>query len=92
MKVRPGVLIPRPDRVLVSEVLAALPTPGPRDVAWNPEAAEQEREAVAAVKKALEGGESASLSVGGDLGRPRLRMTTTLMRQPNRVVLRRTPP
>ena len=72
VKVRPGVLIPRPEtEVLVSEVLAALPTPGPRDVAWNPEAAEQEREAVAAVKKALEeAGESAFLSVGGDLGRP----------------------
>ena len=55
VKVRPGVLIPRPEtEVLVSEVLAALPTPGPRDVAWNPEAAEQEREAIAAVKKALE--------------------------------------
>ena len=62
VKVRPGVLIPRPEtEVLVSEVLAALPTPGPRDVAWNPEAAEQEREAVAAVKQALEeAGESAS--------------------------------
>ena len=72
VKVRPGVLIPRPEtEVLVSEVLAALPTPGPRDVAWNPEAAEQEREAVAAVKKALEeAGDSASLSVGGDRGRP----------------------
>lgn len=72
VKVRPGVLIPRPEtEVLVSEVLAALPTPGPRDVAWNPEAAEQEREAVAAVKKALEeAGEFASLSVGGELGRP----------------------
>lgn len=84
VKVRPGVLIPRPEtEVLVSEVLAALPTPGPRDVAWNPEAAEQEREAVAAVKKALEeAGESASpsenaesnkteedVAVGGDLGR-----------------------
>ena len=67
VKVRPGVLIPRPEtEVLVSEVLAALPTPGPRDVAWNPEAAEQEREAVAAVKKALE----EASSVGGDLGRP----------------------
>lgn len=55
VKVRPGVLIPRPEtEVLVSEVLSALPAPGPRDVAWNPEAAEQEREAVAAVKKALE--------------------------------------
>lgn len=85
VKVRPGVLIPRPEtEVLVSEVLTALPTPGPRDVAWNPEAAEQEREAVAAVKKALEeAGESVSPSentesneteedvvVGGDLGRP----------------------
>lgn len=85
VKVRPGVLIPRPEtEVLVSEVLAALPTPGPRDVAWSPEAAEQEREAVAAVKKALEeAGESVSPSentesneteedvvVGGDLGRP----------------------
>ena len=85
VKVRPGVLITRPEtEVLVSEVLAALPTPGPRDVAWNPEAAEQEREAVAAVKKALEeAGESVSSSentesneteedvaVGGDLGRP----------------------
>ncbi len=76
VKVRPGVLIPRPEtEVLVSEVRLALPTPGPRDVAWNPEAAEQEREAVAAVKKALEeAGESAS-SRRGDL-RPRLRMTT----------------
>lgn len=85
VKVRPGVLIPRPEtEVLVSEVLAALPTPGPRDVAWNPEAAEQEREAVAAVKKALEEvGESVfssentesneteeDVAVGGDLGRP----------------------
>ena len=79
------MLIPRPEtEVLVSEVLAALPTPGPRDVAWNPEAAEQEREAVAAVKKALEeAGESVSpsentesneteedVAVGGDLSRP----------------------
>lgn len=85
VKVWPGVLIPRPEtEVLVSEVLAALPTPGPRDVAWNPEAAEQEREAVAAVKKALEeAGESVpplentesneteeDVAVGGDLGRP----------------------
>lgn len=84
VKVRPGVLIPRPEtEVLVSEVLAALPTPCPRDVAWNPEAAEQEREAVAAVKKALvEAGESVSpsentesneteedVAVGGDFGR-----------------------
>ncbi|WP_461185605.1 N5-glutamine methyltransferase family protein [Adlercreutzia sp. CNCM I-6216] len=85
VKVRPGVLIPRPEtEVLVSEVLAALPAPCPRDVAWNPEAAEQEREAVAAVKKALvEAGESVSpsentesneteedVAAGGDFGRP----------------------
>lgn len=73
VKVRPGVLIPRPEtEVLVSEVLGgSADARAPRDVAWNPEAAEQEREAVAAVKKALEeAGESASLSVGGDLGRP----------------------
>lgn len=51
--------------------MAALPTPGPPRRGVEPEAAEQEREAVAAVKKALEeAGESASLSVGGDLGRP----------------------
>lgn len=85
VKMRPGVLIPRPEtEVLVSEVLAALPAPCPRDVAWNPEAAEQEREAVAAVKKALvEAGESVSpsentesneteedVAAGGDFGRP----------------------
>ncbi|MEY8461263.1 HemK/PrmC family methyltransferase [Eggerthellaceae bacterium 24-137] len=55
VKVRPGVLIPRPEtEVLVSEVLAALPAPTGREVAWNAEAAAQEREAVEAVKKALE--------------------------------------
>lgn len=55
VKVRPGVLIPRPEtEVLVSEVLAALPAPGRREAQWNAEAAEQERVAVAAVKKALE--------------------------------------
>lgn len=55
VKVRPGVLIPRPEtEVLVSEVLASLPAPGRREAQWNAEAAEQERAAVAAVKKALE--------------------------------------
>lgn len=55
VKVRPGVLIPRPEtEVLVSEVLAALPAPSAREAAWSAEAAAQEREAVAAVKKALE--------------------------------------
>lgn len=55
VKVRPGVLIPRPEtEVLVSEVLAALPEPSGREVAWNAEAAAQEREAVEAVKRVLE--------------------------------------
>lgn len=54
VKVRPGVLIPRPEtEVLVSEVLAALPAPGRREVQWNAEAAEQERVAVDALKEAL---------------------------------------
>ncbi len=54
VKVRPGVLIPRPEtEVLVSEVLAALPAPGRREAQWNAEAAEQERAAVDALKEAL---------------------------------------
>lgn len=54
VKVRPGVLIPRPEtEVLVSEVLAALPAPGRREAQWNAEAAEQERVAVDALKEAL---------------------------------------
>lgn len=67
VKVRPGVLIPRPEtEVLVSEVLAALPAPGKREARWNAEAAEQEREAVEAVKKALEeAGAASAESVGG---------------------------
>lgn len=67
VKVRPGVLIPRPEtEVLVSEVLAALPAPGKREARWSTEAAEQEREAVEAVKKALEeAGVASGASVGG---------------------------
>lgn len=54
VKVRPGVLIPRPEtEVLVSEVLAALPAPGRREARWNDEAAAQESEAVEALKEAL---------------------------------------
>lgn len=65
VKVLPGVLIPRPEtEVLVSEVLAALPAAGKREARWNPEAAEQEREAVEAVKKALE---EAGFASGGSL-------------------------
>lgn len=54
VKVRPGVLIPRPEtEVLVSEVLAALPDPAKREARWNEEAAAQESEAVEALKEAL---------------------------------------
>lgn len=54
IKVRPGVLIPRPEtEVLVSEVLAALPDPAKRAARWNEEAAAQESEAVEALKEAL---------------------------------------
>lgn len=85
VKVRPGVLIPRPEtEVLVSEVLAALPAPGPREAQWNTEAAAQEREAVEALKKAVEEASEAlsenqrsadevrspNDTVGGGSGRP----------------------
>ncbi len=54
VKVRPGVLIPRPEtEVLVSEVLAALPDPVKREARWNEEAAAQESEALEALKEAL---------------------------------------
>lgn len=54
LKVRPGVLIPRPEtEVLVSEALACLPPAAPRAAAWNAEAAEQEAAAVAALKEQL---------------------------------------
>lgn len=54
VKVRSGVLIPRPEtEVLVSEVLAALPDPAKREARWNEEAAAQESEAVEALKEAL---------------------------------------
>ena len=55
VKVRPGVLIPRPEtEVLVSEVLAMLPAPAKHEAQWSPEAAERENAAVEAVKKALD--------------------------------------
>ncbi|EOS52664.1 N5-glutamine methyltransferase family protein [Adlercreutzia caecimuris] len=55
VKVRPGVLIPRPEtEVLVSEALAMLPAPAKHEAQWNPEAAERESAAVEAVKKALD--------------------------------------
>ena len=55
VKVRPGVLIPRPEtEVLVSEALAMLPAPAKHEAQWNPEAAERENAAVEAVKKALD--------------------------------------
>lgn len=54
LKVRPGVLIPRPEtEVLVSEALACLPEPPQRVAAWNAEAAEQEAAAVADLKQKM---------------------------------------
>lgn len=54
VRVRPGVLIPRPEtEVLVSEVLAMLPAAQERKVAWNAEAADAEAAAVAALKAQL---------------------------------------
>lgn len=54
VRVRPGVLIPRPEtEVLVSEALSCLPPARKREAAWSAEAAEQEAAAVSAVKEAL---------------------------------------
>lgn len=54
LKVRPGVLIPRPEtEVLVSEALACLPEPPQRVATWNAEAAEQEAAAVADLKQKM---------------------------------------
>lgn len=54
LKVRPGVLIPRPEtEVLVSEVLSFLPAPSKREAKWNVDAATQEREAIESIKQAL---------------------------------------
>lgn len=65
LKVRPGVLIPRPEtEVLVSEALACLPPAAPRAAAWSVEAAEQEAAAVAALKEQLAELEAAQASVG----------------------------
>lgn len=50
----PGVLIPRPEtEVLVSEALACLPPRKAREATWNAEAAEQERAAVAEIKRLM---------------------------------------
>ena len=47
VRVRPGVLIPRPEtEVLVSEALSCLPPARKREAAWSAEAAEQEAAAV----------------------------------------------
>ncbi|MEE0844738.1 MAG: HemK/PrmC family methyltransferase [Eggerthellaceae bacterium] len=54
VKVRPGVLIPRPEtEVLVSEALATLPSASKRDAQWNAEAAAQETAAVKALKERI---------------------------------------
>lgn len=54
VRVRPGVLIPRPEtEVLVSEVLAGLPKAPEKRAAWNAEAAAEEAAAVAEVQARL---------------------------------------
>ena len=64
LKVRPGVLIPRPEtEVLVSEALACLPPASPRVAAWSVESAEKEAAAVAALKEQL-------AALGGTQGAP----------------------
>ena len=55
VKVRPGVLIPRPEtEVLVSEALACLPPAAKREAAWSAEASAQEAAAVAELKARIE--------------------------------------
>lgn len=55
VKVRPGVLIPRPEtEVLVSEALACLPPASKRAAAWNAESFAQEAAAVAELKARIE--------------------------------------
>ena len=55
VKVRPGVLIPRPEtEVLVSEALACLPPAAKREAAWSAEASAQEAAAVAEIKARIE--------------------------------------
>lgn len=54
LKVRPGVLIPRPEtEVLVSEAIACLPPAPSRAAAWNAESAEIEAAAVAELKEKI---------------------------------------
>ena len=55
VKVRPGVLIPRPEtEVLVSEALACLPAAAKREASWSAEASAQEAAAVAELKARIE--------------------------------------
>ena len=55
VKVRPGVLIPRPEtEVLAREALACLPPAAKREAAWNAEASAQEAAAVAELKARIE--------------------------------------
>ena len=74
VKVRPGVLIPRPEtEVLVSEALACLPPAARREAAWNAEASAQEAAAVAELKARIEQARAAEaaeqrLAAGADGG------------------------
>ena len=66
VKVRPGVLIPRPEtEVLVSEALACLPAAAKREAAWNAESFEREAAAVAQLKERIR---EAFVSEGADGG------------------------
>lgn len=68
VKVRPGVLIPRPEtEVLVSEALACLPAAAKREARWNAEAFEQEAAAVADLKARIA---AAHAEMGEDVADP----------------------
>lgn len=55
IKVRPGVLIPRPEtEVLVSEALACLPAAAKREARWSEESSAKETEAIASWKARIE--------------------------------------
>lgn len=72
VRVRPGVLIPRPEtEVLVSEALACLPAAAKREAAWSAESFEAESAAVADLKARIasaraEAGEDAAASAAVD--------------------------
>lgn len=65
VKVRPGVLIPRPEtEVLVSEALSCLPAAGRRQAAWSAESSRQEAAAVAELKERLAAAQEGGAAAG----------------------------